>query len=167
MSAAAGSSVAAAPKEPQCQILETKGDLFAIDDNYCHCVSQDFEMGKGIAVLFRDKFGQIDALKAQKPAVGGCAYITRMPPGASVRGLTVTRYVFYLVTKEKYWQKPTLKTLAASLTRMKDLCINLKITTLAMPRIGCGLDRLNWDNVKHVVTSVFHDVPICITVRTP
>ncbi len=46
---------------------ETRGDLFSApsDTSLAHCVSTDMQMSKGIAKLFRDKFGQVDELKNQ------------------------------------------------------------------------------------------------------
>ena len=46
---------------------EIRGDLFSAPANVslAHCVSVDMSMSKGIATLFRDKFGQIDNLKKQ------------------------------------------------------------------------------------------------------
>ncbi|CAF4467198.1 unnamed protein product, partial [Adineta steineri] len=79
---------------------EIDGDLFSVASNVslAHCVSQDMSMSKGIATLFRNKFGQINELKNQNVSVGGCAYIT-----------SNDRHIFYLVTKEKYFYKPTMK----------------------------------------------------------
>lgn len=44
-----------------------QGDLFRCPaiDSLAHCVSEDFVMGKGIALLFKNKFGSLDELKAQ------------------------------------------------------------------------------------------------------
>lgn len=49
------------------KVVEIKGDLFSVDDGVAlaHCVSSDMSMGKGIAVLFRDKFKNVDYLKKQ------------------------------------------------------------------------------------------------------
>ncbi len=46
---------------------EIRGDLFSAPSNVslAHCVSRDMNMGKGIATLFRDKFGQVKELKEQ------------------------------------------------------------------------------------------------------
>ena len=46
---------------------EIRGDLFSASSNtsLAHCVSRDMHMSKGIATLFRDKFGQINELKNQ------------------------------------------------------------------------------------------------------
>ena len=45
-------------------LTTVKGDLFTCASNasMAHCVSRDLAMSKGIAVLFKKKFGQIDYL---------------------------------------------------------------------------------------------------------
>jgi len=86
-------------------------------------------------------------------SVGSCAYIT-----------SNDRYVFYLVTKEKYFYKPTMSSLESSLRTMRDLCIKNDIHHLAMPRIGCGLDKLNWDQVSRLIQRIFEDDNIEITI---
>lgn len=48
-------------------VLKTiNGDLFNATCALAHCVGADFKMGMGIAVKFRDLFGQVDFLKSQK-----------------------------------------------------------------------------------------------------
>lgn len=46
---------------------EIKGDLFSCPNNssLAHCISADVAMGKGIAVLFKKKFGGVQELKKQ------------------------------------------------------------------------------------------------------
>ena len=46
---------------------EIRGDLFTTSDDtsLAHCVSTDLSMSKGIAKLFRDKFGGVNELKKQ------------------------------------------------------------------------------------------------------
>ncbi|KAA0706994.1 O-acetyl-ADP-ribose deacetylase 1 [Triplophysa tibetana] len=47
------------------------GDLFtcSVTDALAHCISEDCRMGKGIAVLFKRKFGGVEELLAQGLAV--------------------------------------------------------------------------------------------------
>ena len=49
------------------QLKEVKGDLFSCphDNSLVHCVSEDLHMSKGIAVLFKEKFGRVEELKVQ------------------------------------------------------------------------------------------------------
>jgi O-acetyl-ADP-ribose deacetylase (regulator of RNase III) len=139
-------------------ITEQRQDLFAVNyrDEYClcHCVSEDLAMGKGIAVLFRDKFGGFEELRKQVPRMGGVCSL----PSGSMR-------IYYLITKPKYWNKPTYETLHASLVTMRNDMKQGGLSKIAMPRIGCGLDGLHWDRVKTMVSEVFTesgiDVLIC------
>lgn len=52
---------------------EVNGDLFSASSNtsLAHCVSQDMHMSKGIATLFRDRFGQVNELKNQSTFLTG------------------------------------------------------------------------------------------------
>jgi len=128
-------------------LTEHVGDLFDAPEGFAlaHCVSRDLRMSRGIAVIFRDRFGRVDDLRAQNPGVGESA-VLRFPG---------TRFpdVFYLVTKERYFDKPTLRTLEASLLHMRESLM----TPLAIPHLGCGLDRLAWDDVRPMIERVFRD----------
>ena len=46
-----------------------------------------------------------------------------------------------------------------------DLCEQLNVHKLGMPRIGCGLDRLQWSWVKSKIEEKFADTDIDIQVR--
>ena len=69
---------------------ERKGDLFSAGDTYClaHCVSEDLVMGKGVAKPFKEKFGGVNELRAQKPKTGGVCVLKRG-----------NRWIYYLITK--------------------------------------------------------------------
>jgi hypothetical protein len=47
---------------------------------------------------------------------------------------------------------------------MKEQCETFSIRKIAMPLIGCGLDRLDWNKVKDVIEDVFSDTDIEILV---
>lgn len=67
---------------------EVTGDLFHASPKYAlaHCVSQDLQMGKGIAVEFKRKFQQVESLRQQDRKVGEVAWIR-----------ADSRHVFYMV----------------------------------------------------------------------
>ena len=134
-------------------VTEKQGDLFTSDASLAHCISADLSMGKGIATLFKNKFGKVDKLAEQHVTPGGCAYLK-----------DGNRYIFYLVTKDHYWNKPTYETLKNSLIACKNLCVYLKMTRLAMPRIGAGLDRLEWPKVLDIIHQVFDKTAIQVTI---
>ena len=49
----------------KCKIQIIKGDLFTCSNNasLAHCISRDLAMGKGIAKLFKEKFGNVKQLR--------------------------------------------------------------------------------------------------------
>jgi len=132
-----------------------KGDLFTSprSASLCHCVSRCLGMGKGIAVLFKRKFGGLQSLRNQNAQVGQVAILKRQ-----------NRFVYYLITKERYFHKPTYDTLTASLRSMKNHAVTNKVKHIAMPKIGCGLDRLRWDVVEGIIKQEFKDTDLRITV---
>lgn len=135
-------------------LIEEKRDLFTVDDKYylAHCISDDFALGKGIAVEFRNRYNMQSKLK------------TLYPNGIGKCGCILIDNVFNLVTKKKYWHKPTYNFLKIALEDMKQIIIKNNIKYVAMPRIGCGLDRLQWENVKAILYDVFDDVDVNILV---
>ncbi len=117
-------------------IEHVRGDLFAAGKEFslCHCVSRDFAMGKGIATVFKSKFGSVEELLSQRVPVGGVGVLE-----------SEGRCIFYLVTKEKYWHKPTVSSLKQSLLSLREEMRKRGCKRLAMPRIGSGLDGLDWE----------------------
>lgn len=72
--------------------------------------------------------------------------------------------VFNLVTKERYWMKPTYQSIRTALHEMKWLCREIHVEKIAMPVIGCGLDRLEFSKVSGIIKDVFNDMDIEILV---
>ncbi|XP_030417259.1 ADP-ribose glycohydrolase OARD1 isoform X2 [Gopherus evgoodei] len=149
-------TMASPPSRDQAdRIRYTKGDLFTCPrtDSLAHCISEDCRMGAGIAVLFKKKFGGIQELLDQQKKSGEVAVLKRDD-----------RYIYYLITKKKVSHKPTYENMQKSLEAMKTHCLNNGVTDISMPRIGCGLDRLEWDKVSALLEEVFEDTDIKITV---
>ncbi|KAK4809118.1 hypothetical protein QYF61_004054 [Mycteria americana] len=139
------------------QIKCVKGDLFSCPqtDSLAHCISEDCRMGAGIAVLFKKKFGGVQELLDQQKKTGEVAVLQRED-----------RYIYYLITKKKVSHKPTYENMRKSLEAMKAHCLNNGVTDISMPRIGCGLDGLDWNKVSAILGEVFEDTDIKITVYT-
>jgi hypothetical protein len=47
---------------------------------------------------------------------------------------------------------------------MRDWTEELHIKKLAMPRIGCGLDKLDWNTVEEIIEEVFEGADIEIVI---
>ncbi|PSN50753.1 hypothetical protein C0J52_01172 [Blattella germanica] len=137
------------------KVQETSGDLFEAPTDYslAHCVAEDLRMGSGIAVNFRQSFKSVGELLDQKRKVGQVAVLK-----------SDNRYIYYLITKKVSNGKPFIEDLERSLKEMKKHCEEHEVKKLAMPRIGCGLDRLEWRAVKPMIEDIFSDLEIDITV---
>lgn len=145
------------------EYIEIKKDLFSVDEDYyfVHCISSDIAMGKGIAVKFRDmgvkKFIK-DTYAVNWEGTGFCI-------GARAGGRTV----FNLVTKQYYYDKPTYQTMRQALEDLYYKLERLEFVfgnhvKLAMPLIGCGLDKLEWNKVSEIIKDVFKDADVEILV---
>lgn len=142
-------------------IREEQRDLFTVPTDYIlvHCISADLAMGAGIAKEFARRGVKAQLQRDyQDIEVGDCL----------VSDTTGWRAELNLVTKEKYWQKPTYGTMRMALEDTKSLYEEImsyiETVKLAMPRIGCGLDKLEWSKVKTIIEEVFADTDVEILV---
>lgn len=138
---------------------EINGDLFESDEKYTlvHCISADCAMGAGIAKTFDDRMPKMKKLLKRTIRENNMqGYFAILYQGE--------RNVINLITKERYWHKPTYSSLKASLLNAKKIAIRNNIKYLAMPVIGCGLDRLQWSKVSVMIKEVFADTDIEIVV---
>ena len=127
---------------------EESQDLFKLDYKnewcLCHCISKDLAMGKGIAVMFKQLFGGVDELRSQNLGVGDVGVLK-----------SFSCEIYYLITKPRYFNKPTYQDLEKTLASMRAMMIYHNQTKLAMPMIGCGLDMLEWSRVCDLIQKVF------------
>lgn len=130
---------------------EIYGDLFNnnyLDESFAlaHCVGNDFIMGKGIATEFKRRYRNEEWLLENNKGIG-TSLLLKCPFDNGK-----FQYIFYMVTKQySKTSKPTYQTIENSIIDMFRQVDELNITNLAMPKIGCGLDRLNWDTVRQLI----------------
>lgn len=135
----------------------------------CHCISADAAMGAGVALALVRKYPDL------KPTVRSILKTTHSDT-------LVGHVVFYadsyshtlianMVTKQNYWDKSTttpsgyyLKNLKECLENVRSVMDGLNEKKLVMPKIGCGLDRCNWNDVLQLIDKVFGNSDIEITV---
>lgn len=144
-------------------LTEIQGNLFVAPNDFylAHCISADFKLGAGIAIQFNETYDMRRKLFKLFPHPDDPF---RGNEESYVGRALLVDNVFNLVTKSKYYEKPTYNTLRQTLNDMKRQCTERDIKKLAMPRIGCGLDRLNWDIVKKTIKEIFADADIEIFV---
>lgn len=149
------------------KLIEEQGDLFDLPIKYdlAHCISLDCAMGAGIAKEFVKKYPDL------KPTLIECVKINNLKHPITIS--TPVKFetedsdgiVHNLITKEKYWHKPTYSTIRECIKQLAYQCKEYDTKHLAMPRIGSGLDRLQWDKVRRIIEEEFKDLDIEIVVR--
>jgi len=138
-------------------LYEKKMNLLTVPAEYIivHCISGDYALGAGVAKQINEKF----ATRAELIMNWSHVNFEERGPFCAPCGR-----VYNLVTKAKYWQKPTLDSLRLALQDLRSLVKFYNIQNIAMPKIGCGLDKLKWTDVKPLVREVFADLNVTIRV---
>ena len=140
-------------EEIYCDIFDAAENHNITNPFYAHCISADLAMGKGIAKAFDEEFRIKSTLKALVPDF---PRIINWPSCFRVG------HVYNIVTKERYWHKPTNEAMQAGLFKLRDLVVKDKTETLLIPHLGCGLDKLDWSTVKKYIMRTFSGVDVTI-----
>lgn len=138
-----------------------QGNLFELDKKYAlaHCISQDCAMGAGIAIQFDKKFKGMKNYCKRVIKENNLSFPIIIPFNKD------DRTIFNLVTKRVYYGKPTYQTITKCIQDMAYICKEFNIKYLAIPKIGCGLDKLQWGKVREIIEQEFKDIDIEIEVR--
>ncbi|NLR58227.1 macro domain-containing protein [Chitinophaga polysaccharea] len=124
-----------------------EGDIFLIPgvNNYAHGCNCAGAMGKGIAVTFKEKFPKMyqeyKQLCRNKQFTPGDVFMHNYGGGM----------VFNLGTQQSWTTKATIEAVATSLGKMLWLAKENHVDKIALPKIGAGLGKLDWDDVKQVI----------------
>jgi len=133
-------------------IEDRNGSLFDAPMNsaLAHCVSCDLHMNAGIAKQFSNRWPDIRDGPLEPP---GSVYTYNSPE---------KRVIFNLITKNKYYHKPTYRTLENALLAMKERAIEMQVDYISIPEIGSGLDLLDPNEVREIINFVFRSKEIRI-----
>lgn len=132
-------------------IRELKEDLLAMPVYYniAHCIPADFTVYGVTAKRIDEMYDLINLLKRDyldweiQPAVGDVNYLKNL---------------FTLFATPKKYARPSMEDLRKCIANLAQECVDLGIMYLAMPRIGCGHNKLNWDEVKDMICEEFKKV---------
>lgn len=128
------------------------GNLFTVEKPYylVQCISADLAMGAGIALQFNTRFDMRNKL------------LYKYPDGYDRLGCIFESGVFNLVTKIRYYEKPDYCNIEYCLQEMFKIMKENNIHKIAMPRIGCGLDGLQFGLVYQIIKNVFSDIDYAV-----
>ena len=143
-------------RSPATNLLEKEGNLLDSDESIAHCISADFKMAAGVA-------RKIKQLLPMRKLTSNSVRHKALWPQIIEKP---QRFVYHMITKTRYFHKPTYKALRASLLALKSHAETNNVTRISMPRVGCGLDQLDWQKVRDMIQDVFHSSTVQVTVLT-
>jgi len=113
-------------------------------------------MGKGIALMFKERFSENydayeEACKAGQVEIGKM-FVTA---GAELGG---PRWIINFPTK-KHWRQPTkLEWIRSGLLALEEIIRVKKIRSIALPPLGCGNGGLDWNDVRPIIEAALGDL---------
>lgn len=150
-----------------------KGNLF---DSKCQTLVNTVNcvgiMGKGIALQFKTKYPHMftvykDACKKGLLKNGGDLWLFHLGQFLPFGDFVFTNYpkILCFATKED-WRNPSkLEWIETGLKNFVKDYENLKITSIAFPKLGCNNGGLNWENeVKPLMIKYLSDLPIKVEI---
>ena len=147
-------------------IKYTKGNILKADThaiiNTVNCVGV---MGKGLALQFKKAFPEnFKAYKKdcdQKAVVVGKMFIFDSLSASN------PRFIINFPTKNHWRGKSKYEFIEEGLKDLRKQIENLKITSVAVPPLGCGLGGLDWYKVRSMIENCLGSLDIEILVFEP
>lgn len=148
------------------KLIEEQGDLFDLPLKYnlAHCISLDCAMGMGIAKEFDKKYRDLKPILIETIKANEITYPITISVPIEFLEDGDPSIIHNLITKEKYWHKPSYFTITECIKQLVYQCKRYNTKYLAMPKIGCGLDKLSWNKVRSIIEEEFSDMDIEIMV---
>jgi len=146
-------------------LIATNGDLFA---SGCQClvnaVNCEGVMGGGIALAFKERFPEYFH-EYRELCRGGDIKTGTVAVHAT--GLTIPQFIISFPTKSTPRLPSKLEYVISALPALRRAIEGEKITSIAIPALGCGLGGLSWDTVKPLIIQELIDVDCDIFLFEP
>lgn len=69
------------------------------------------------------------------------------------------RYIFNLATKDHWKDDSKMEYIECGLRNLNKACVEYRVNSLNMPKIGCGNGGLDWDDVYHLMQTDAYRLP--------
>lgn len=137
-------------------IKEENRNLLDVPQGYylAHCITGDFSLGAGVAKKIDFIFNMKE--KLHRFFTSGAKY--------HLGDALLVDNVFNLVIRRNPTKKAKYKRLRAALEDMKDQMEDNMITKIAIPKLDCDHERMDWGRVKEIVEEVFANTDVEILV---
>lgn len=148
-------------------LFEVNSNLAAGEEPYClaHCISADFGMLGGVVVGFNERWDMKNKLIShyhdlqEKFLLEGSQVIP-----VEVEDGSVNTTVYNLITKQLVSHLPDYQSVVKALIILKERMKRDNKNRLALPKIGCGIDRLEWYVMSELIKAIFSDTDVDILV---
>ncbi|HYW05948.1 MAG TPA: macro domain-containing protein [Longimicrobium sp.] len=138
-------------------IRYTQGNLLdASAEALVNTVNEVGVMGKGVALMFRERFPEnarvyVEASKAGQVRVGRVL--------VTPAGELFPKWIVHFPTK-KHWRNPSrLEWVRDGLDDLVRVAREMGIGSIALPPLGCGNGGLDWQQVRPMIESAFAALP--------
>lgn len=129
-----------------------------------HAVSADFkEKGaigttKKIIELFNIKNDLISEIDFLKSVSSYNKWLYNTSENIEGEVISYAKNVLSLIVKASRYDKVTYNTINTGLKKLREIVERNHITHIAMPRICCGRDNLEWEIVRNYIIDTFKDI---------
>lgn len=136
------------------KITELEINIMAVPQGYylAQGISRDLNFKVGLPALFEKTYNLKEKLTAN--------YDEEIEIGE----VYLVDNVYSLVVKDSSYDKPDRDVLMDALVELRDQMEEDMATKLAIPKLCCGRNGLEWDDVKAMISFVFGDSDIQILV---
>lgn len=118
-----------------------------------HCISADMHMGAGIAKKIKEKY-RTDTSNTNEAKIGDV-----------ITQVVEDKLILHVVTKSKYYEPfPTWNNYKLGIKNLLKICEEKSIDKLHIPKLGCGLDALNWEKCFLLLKQLFTNSKTKVTV---
>ena len=146
------------PHPPREVVKYATGDFMESSSSLVFCVSGNMQVKSSPMMEFVVRYSHLRPTEDSVNRVGGMLVYWDSEK---------SRFIYLLMTKEKYTDVPKYDDLKSCLREMSEIAALKGVSCSAMPRIGVVDDGLEWTNVEICLESIFQDVYCTLTVYTP
>lgn len=138
-------------KKINCDYAAITGDIFSLNTNIAigHCVSQCFNMSKGIASQFKTRFNNKDTLINQRKKITEVSHLKLND-----------QWILYLITRNNYCEKPTYSNIFKTIKNTKKFVLKIK----SQHRSCRNYARVQWDIIANMIQFIFQNLNIKIRI---
>lgn len=134
-----------------------EGNIIEADvEALVNTVNTEGVMGAGIALqfkkAFKENFKEYEKAAKENRIEVGSIFVTETGK------FTNPKYIINFPTK-KHWRYPSkLEWIEEGLIKLRNFVIHNKIKSLAIPPLGCGNGKLDWNDVKPLILDAVKDI---------